>query len=314
MIATLTLSPTIDESASVPRVLPERKLRLTEATREPGGGGINVARAAHALGEPVLAVWTCGGCTGALLEELLARDGVSSRAVATRDATRTSLIVLETTSGLQYRFGAPGPTLDDQELEAIVDAVASIRPAPRFLVVSGSLPESVDPGFLMRVVAAVPADTRAVVDTSGEPLRLVRGRRVFLVKPNLRELSSIAGRPLESDPDVAGAAMDVVRSGGAEVVLVSLGAGGALLAWGGGSVRILAPTVAVRSTVGAGDSMVAGMVVALSRGLALQDAARYAVAAGSAAVMMPRTQLCRRDDVERLYHDVEAAPLHPAVE
>jgi 6-phosphofructokinase 2 len=313
MIATLTLSPTIDESASVPRVLPERKLRLSEATREPGGGGINVARAAHALGEPVLALWTRGGCTGAMLEELLARDGVPSRAVPTRDATRASLVVLESTSGLQYRFGAAGPGLDDQELEAIVDAVASIRPAPRFLVVSDSLPESVDPGFLMPVVASAASETRVVVDTSGEPLRRVQGR-VFLVKPNLRELSSIAGRPLEIDPDVAGTAMNVVRSGGAEVVLVSLGAGGALLAWGGGSVRILAPTVPVRSTVGAGDSMVAGMVVALSRGFMLQDAARYAVAAGSAAVMMPGTQLCRRDDVERLYRDVEAAPLHPAAE
>jgi 6-phosphofructokinase 2 len=248
-----------------------------------------------------------------MLEELLAREGLPSRAVPTRHPTRTSLIVLETTSGLQYRFGAPGPVLDREELEQVVEAVAGLRPAPRFLVVSGSLPEGVDPGFARRVVAAAAPETRVVVDTSGEALRRVQGGRVFLLKPNLRELSSLAGRGLEGDPDVAGAAMDVVRSGGAEVVLVSLGAAGALLAWRGGSVRILAPTVAVRSTVGAGDSMLAGMAVALSRGFGLQDAARYAVAAGSAAVMRPGTQLCRRDDVERLYRDVEAAPVHPAV-
>lgn len=307
MIATLTLNPSVDENASVAQVVAERKLRLSDAVEEPGGGGLNVARAARELGEEVLAIWTRGGHSGALLEELLASHGLPSRAVPVRGTTRTNLIVLEESSGLQYRFGSPGPALAEEEVEAVLEAVTSLEPPPRFLVASGSVPRGVAPGFHARLAAALPAATRLVVDTSGEPLRRSLEAGVFLVKPNLRELSSLAGRPLESDADIERAAAELASSGGAAIVLASLGAGGAVLAWSGGCERIHAPTVPIRSKVGAGDSTVAGMVVALARGLSVREAARFGVAAGSAAVMTPGTELCRRADVERLYPQVETA-------
>jgi 6-phosphofructokinase 2 len=312
MIATLTLNPTVDESASVGQVVPDRKLRLTAPVAEPGGGGLNVARAARELGGTVLAVWTRGGHTGELLEDLLAAEALSSRPVPVRAATRTSLIVLETSTGLQYRFGTPGAPLGDDEVDAVLDAVTSIDPPPQFLVASGSVPQGLDPGFHARLAAAVSPATRVVVDTSGEPLLRALAAGVFLVKPNLRELSTIAGRSLESDLAIEEEAIRLAASGGAEVVLASIGAGGAVLAWSGGCERIHAPTVPIRSKVGAGDSTVAGVVVALACGLSVREAARYGVAAGSAAVMTPGTQLCRRADVERLYREVDAAPQRPA--
>lgn len=313
MIATLTLNPTVDESASVEHVVPERKLRLTEPTREPGGGGLNVARAARELGEEVLAIWTRGGHTGDLLADLLEAEALPSRPVPIAGMTRTSLVVHETSSNLQYRFGTPGPRLDEAELDAVLAAIRTVDPPPRYLVASGSLPPGVDPGVYARLAAALdPKRTRLVLDTSGEPLRRAIAGRVFLVKPNLRELGTLAGRQLEGDADIQKAACGLVAASGAEVVLASVGAGGAVLAWSGGCERIHAPTVAVRSKVGAGDSTVAGVVAGLSRGLTIPEAARFGVAAGSAAVMTPGTELCRRADVERLYAELHLAVPRPA--
>jgi 6-phosphofructokinase 2 len=313
MIATLTLNPTVDESASVDRVVAERKLRLTEPAREPGGGGLNVARAARELGEEVLAVWTRGGHTGGMLEDLLEAEELPSLAVPIAGMTRTSLVVHETSSNLQYRFGTPGPRVSEAELDAVLEALRTIDPPPRFLVASGSLPPGVDRAFYARLAAAVdPGRTRLVLDTSGEPLRRAIAGRVFLVKPNLRELATLAGRELESDADIQEAACGLVAASGVEVVLASLGAGGAVLAWSGGCERIHAPTVPIRSKVGAGDSTVAGVVVGLSRGLSVPEAARFGVAAGSAAVMTPGTELCRRADVERLYAELHLAVERPA--
>lgn len=312
MIATLTLNPTIDESTTIAQVVPERKLRLEEAVREPGGGGLNVARAVRELGGDALAIWTRGGHTGALLGEILAAESLPSRPVPVRDPTRTSLIVLESASGLQYRFGFPGPALDEGEVEDVLAALLAIDPPPRFIVASGSVPRGVPPDFHARLVRAVlPRGTRVVVDTSGEPLRQALGSGVFLIKPNLRELANLSNREFETEDQIEEAACRLVGAHGAEVVLASLGAGGAVLASAGGCERIHAPLVPVRSKVGAGDSSVAGMVVALERGLSIPEAARYAVAAGAAAVMTPGTQLCRRADVERLYRELDRARPRP---
>jgi 6-phosphofructokinase 2 len=313
-IVTLTLNPTVDETASVGQVVPDRKLRLTSPVREPGGGGLNVARAAMELGEPALAVWARGGHAGELLEELLAAHGLPFRAVPVRGTTRTSLVVLETSTGRQYRFVLPGPTLEEDELRAVLEAATGLEPPPEFLVASGSLPAGVDPRFYARLAAAARPATRVVVDTSGEPLRHALAAGVFLVKPNLRELSSLAGRPLESDGAIEEAACALARSGGAEIVLASLGAGGAVLAWAGGCERIHAPTVPVQSKVGAGDSAVAATVVGLARGMGVPAAARYGVAAGAAAVMTPGTELCRRADVDRLFAEIDRAPPRRATE
>jgi 6-phosphofructokinase 2 len=142
---------------------------------------------------------------------------------------------------------------------------------------------------------------RVVVDTSGGALQRTLDARPFLVKPNLRELSQLAGHPLESDEQIEEAAQGLVREGKVAVVVVSLGAGGAVVVSEEGARTVRAPTVPIRSKVGAGDSTVAGITLALSRGESLVDAARFGVAAGAAAVMTEGTELCRREDTERLY-------------
>jgi len=127
---------------------------------------------------------------------------------------------------------------------------------------------------------------------------------VFLVKPNVRELGELVDAELTSEQQQLAAARDLIRQGRCEVVVLSLGAGGALLITADNGEHIRTPTVPIRSKVGAGDSMVAGIVLGLSRDLTLSDAVRYGVAAGAAAVMTPGTELCRREDTERLFEQM----------
>lgn len=305
-VATLTVNPTVDASTQVERVVAEDKLRCAEPTYEPGGGGLNVARVVQALGEDALALWTCGGPLGRLLGDCLDAGGLRHRPIPIEGMTRQNLIVFEETSGQQYRFGFPGPALTHEEVVRCAEAVQAIDPAPRVLVLSGSLPPGVDPEFYARVAGEAPRDTKVVVDTSGEALRRSLEARPCLVKPNLRELGQLVGKELTSDAEIERAAMSLVRDDRVEVVIVSLGAAGALVATQDGPTRLRSPMVPIRSKVGAGDSMVAGAVVGLARGWSWLDAARLGVAAGAAAVMTEGTQLARPSDVERLFAETAA--------
>lgn len=300
-IVTLTVNPVVDKSSAVDRVIAEVKLRCQEPTFEPGGGGINVARAIDELGGRALAIWTCGGWTGKMLHELLDHEGIEQLPLPISGTVRENLIVVEESTTQQYRFGMPGPRLNVDEVQACLEAIRQLDPKPDFLVASGSLPPGVDADFYSRVVREAPAGCRVIVDTAGEALKLAIRSGVYLIKPNLRELSHLAGRPLEDDAHIQRTARQLISGGHVEVVVVSLGSGGVMLITAETTLHVRSPTVPILSKVGAGDSTVAGMVLRLSQGDSIEQAARFGVAAGAAAVMTPGTRLCRREDAERLF-------------
>jgi 6-phosphofructokinase 2 len=301
-IITLTINPCIDKSSAVDRVVPERKLRCKPPTYEPGGGGINVSKAIAKLGGSSVALCAAGGATGKMLDRMLKEECIRHHVVPIAGATRENLIVFEESTTLQYRFGMPGPEMSEKECQQLLDRLSNVKPKPDYIVASGSLPGGVGTDFYARVArVGRELDSRVVVDTSREPLRLAVAEGVYLIKPNLDELAEIAGRKVTHDPEMLEAARHLVGKGHAQIVVISLGAAGALLVWGEGHARIPAPTVPIRSKVGAGDSMVAGMIMSLAKGKRLEEAVRYGVAAGSAAVMTAGTQLCRREDTEQLY-------------
>lgn len=302
VIATLTMNPTIDKGAKVDRVLAERKLRCHSLRYEPGGGGVNVSRAIRHLGGESIALYTSGGPPGEMLHALLESEGVEHRQIPVKDWTRENLIVFEETTGQQYRFGMPGPYLSEEEWRRALDALSALDPKPDYLVASGSLPPGAPNDFYARAAQlGKQIGARVIVDTSGEPLRLTAQGEVYLLKPNLRELGQLAGEPLTDEARVEQAAQNLLAEGHCEAVVVSLGAAGVMLVSREGSERLRAPIVPVVSKVGAGDSTVAGLVSSLARGWSLRDAVRFGVAAGAAAVMTPGTELCRREDVERLF-------------
>jgi 6-phosphofructokinase 2 len=299
-VVTMTLNPALDKSIHVTQVVPERKLRSDRPIHEPGGGGINVARVLHALGVHADAHWTCGGHTGERLAGLLDATGIEHHPLAIDGETREHLIVFETSTGYQFRFGTPGPILLEAELTAMEARIRGLQADTPYLVLSGSLPDSAPEDTYARLVASAPASTRVILDTSGGALaHALDAGGVFLAKPNQRELEALAGRPVEDDASLMEAARSLIDRDLVEVVVTSLGAGGALAVTKERAWHVRAPAVRVLSAVGAGDSMVAGMVAALLWGRPLVGAIRYGVAAGAAAVTTPGTELCRLEDIER---------------
>lgn len=307
-IVTLTMNPAIDTSSTVDHVVPEHKLRCQPPRHDPGGGGINVSRAIHKLGGTSLALYPAGGPTGQILHALLEQEGVAHQQIPIADWTRENVTILDAASGQQYRFVMPGPTLQEAEWQQCLDSVFALTPPPDYLVLSGSLAPGIPSDFYARLITRFRhTGVRIIVDTSGDALQSAVLAGVYLIKPNLRELGQLVGRDLTDEGQQEAAATTLVREGRCEGVVVSLGAAGAMLVSANGCERMRSPTVPIQSKVGAGDSMTAGMVVSLSHGMAIHEAARFGVAAGAAAVMNPGATLCRREDVERLYAQIRRA-------
>lgn len=305
-IITLTMNPAIDKSTGVAQVIVERKLYCNHPRFEPGGGGVNVSRAIRKLGGDSTAFFPCGGPTGEYLQKLLQQEGLTCRPIPAKGWTRENLVVLEESSGLQYRFGMPGAPLDDNEWRGCLEALVTIDRKPDYIVASGSLPPGVPDNFYARVaLIGTELGARVIVDTSGDPLRQALQEGVYLIKPNIRELGELVGKELVDEASQRQIAMEMVGSGQCTVVALSLGAGGVLLATADGCQRLQTPLVPIVSKVGAGDSMVAGIVLSLARGMEVRDAVRFGVAAGAAAVMTPGSELCRREDAVRLYEQLK---------
>lgn len=309
LIATLTLNPAMDLSVSTARVTDTQKLRCSAPRHDPGGGGINVARVVKTLGGKAVAVYPAGGPFGDLLRRSLDELGLVHRPVPIAGDTRESFTVDELESGLQYRFVLPGPVLSAQELERCLQTLAALRPAPAYVVLSGSFPPGTDLAFFDDLRAlSLRLGARLVVDLSGDPLRYAAQRGgVYLMKPSLDELASLMGRPLISEAEQQEALRSLIARGSAEIVVLSLGPEGALYAYGDRLERLRSPQVPVVSAVGAGDSMLGAIVQALADGRSVLAAVRQGIAAGAATVMRPGTELCHREDVQRLLEALEHA-------
>jgi len=311
-VVTLTMNPTIDKSAAIGHVAPDRKLRCEEPRHDPGGGGVNVSRAMRRLGGQSLALYPAGGALGQLLQELLDEEGVRHQAIPINGMTRENLTVAEASTGQQYRFGMPGPSLEEEDWQRCLEELSTLESGPDYVVASGSLPLGVPDDFYARVARQVhDRGGRLLLDTSEEPLRAAAAEGVYLLKPNMRELRQLAQSDIEDEAAQEAAVRELVERGQAEVVLLSLGAAGALLATADRLERLRAPSVPIKSKIGAGDSMVAGIVLGLSRGRSVVEAALLGIAAGSAAVMTPGTELCRREDTERLFKQLLANRSRP---
>ena len=309
-IVTVTINPVVDKSTSVAGIAPEKKLRCEQPRFEPGGGGINVARAIKKLGGDALAIYTSGGYTGRFLNDLLHQEEIQTRIIETQNYTRENLIVLDTNTNQQYRFGMPGSTILEEEWKACLQSIEEENEVD-YIVASGSLAPGVPTDIYAQIAAiAKRKGARLIVDTSGEALQAAADEGIFLLKPNLAELSSLAGREEIHAELVDDVAREIISKGNCEVVVVSLGAAGAMLVTANEIYQATPPAVKKRSTVGAGDSMVAGIVLSLSKGWELKDALRYGVATGTAATMNNGTELCKLKDVECLFPLIRAIKIN----
>jgi 6-phosphofructokinase 2 len=304
-IATLTMNPTLDIYSQVNEVVPYHKLRCEAPRRDPGGGGINVARAIHRLGGSAVALYIAGGTTGQLLHKLLRREGIEGRRIEIEKLTRENFMVTEAGTGRHFRFLFPGPELRRGEWQQSLEMLGLFSPIPAYIVASGTLPPGVPADFYARAAqVARRIGARLILDTAGDALGASLGENIFLVKPNRRELEALTGRDLADPAAQEEACRQLVAAGKCEIVILTLAGEGALLTTRNLQIRATAPKVPIVSPVGAGDSFLGGMTLALARGWPLTDAFRFGLAAGTAAVLTPGTELCRLEDTERLYAQI----------
>ncbi len=300
-IVTLTFNPALDMNTSVKEIVPERKLKCSDPLYEPGGGGINVARAIKKLGGDAIAVYFSGGDTGNKITALLQAERIRTRAVPIVDMTRQNLIILNLSSQGQYLFDMPGPLISAAELKACMDTLEQIS-AIEFLVVSGSLPKGVGPDMFFQLAdLARRKHAKLVVDTAGESLQVAVKAGAYLIKPNLKELGLLTGQENMSEENAGEAARGILQHSACEVIVVSMANKGALLITRALELKIKPPPVTVLSTVGAGDSLVGGLIYSLSNKKPLEEAIRYGVACGTSATISPGIELCRKEDAEHLY-------------
>lgn len=303
-IVTVTANPALDRATSAPSVRPGPKLRCLAPRTDPGGGGINAARVVRLLGGYATVVTTLGGSTGERLGELLRAAGLFTRIVPISGETRESLTVDDTSTSEQYRFVMPGPTLTPDEVELLIEtAVGQVVPGT-MVVASGSLsvgaPHETWAELARRVTER---GGRVILDTSGPAAQAALGSGIEVLRCNNREMAALTGRPLD-DPDSQERELRrLVDEGAAKVFVMGLGGEGSLVVSADEILRIEAPRLPMRSAVGAGDSLVGAFTLGLARGWTLGDAATFGVVAAADAHTTPGTELCRREDVERLFEE-----------
>lgn len=305
-ILTLTPNPALDISTDTPKVEPGPKLRCGLPRIDPGGGGINVARAIVHLGGSATALVATGGPTGVALVARLKQENVPVLPFPAPGETRQSLAVTETSTGQQYRFVLPGPDWTERDTAALIAAAARACAPAGVVVLSGSLPPGMNADVPSRLTAALAGlGCRLFVDTSGPALEEVvatrgTGARPAVLRMDGEEAAETAGRPLSDLADTAALARSLVAEGAARMVILARGAEGSVLATDDGAWHAAPPLVQEVSRVGAGDSFVGGFTLALARGEPPEEALRLGVAAAAAAVTTEATDLCRAEDVARL--------------
>jgi len=304
-IITITFSPCIDKSTSVPSLVPEKKMKCALPKLEPGGGGINVARALKKLGGEATAIFPSGGYTGKFFNHLLEKENIPMLIIETANETRENIIVLDESGNKQYRFGMPGTELREEEWERCLKATEGINNAG-YIIASGSLPPGIPADIYARLARiAGRKNAKFIVDTSGEALKHATDEGVYMLKPNLGELSSLAGKAELTVAEAKDIARGMIAKGKCEAMVISMGAAGAIVVTKDIIETITPPQVIKKSTVGAGDSMLAGIVHYLSSGKGMLASARYGVACGTAATMNPGTELCKKEDADRLYAQIQ---------
>jgi 6-phosphofructokinase 2 len=300
-IVTITFSPCIDKSTSVATLIPEKKMKCATPKLEPGGGGINVARAIKKLGGEAIAIFPSGGYTRKFFNHLMVNENITSVIINAMNETRENIIVLDQSTNNQYRFGIPGTELMTVEWQRCLKAVQEITDV-KFIIASGSLPPGVPTDIFAQLAKiAKQMNAKFIVDTSGEALKQAVEEGVYLLKPNISELSTLAFQEKITIDEAINIAREIIQNGKCEVIVISMGEDGAILVTKDITQIIKPPVVKRKSTVGAGDSMVAGIVYYLFIGKDIIEATKFGVACGTAATMNSGTELCRKSDAEFLF-------------
>jgi 1-phosphofructokinase family hexose kinase len=304
MIYTLTLNPAVDRELTVPIVEFDTVLRASESQVDFGGKGFNVSRLLKGLSVPSTTVGFLGGKAGEFLQEGLQSLGISTDFVWVPSETRTNISIVTQSGGHYIKVNEKGPLIEPAKQQELLDKIDSLARPGDWWVLAGSLPPGVPESFYARIVKVLNAQgAMALLDTAGESLRLGCVEKPYLVKPNADEAHMLTGLPMDTPAEIAMAAAEI-RKLGAQNVVISMGKAGALFHSSEGTWLIHTPEIDEKNPIGAGDSMVGGLVWALGRGDSLKDALGWGVASGAATASLSGTAVGSLALIEKLHSQV----------
>ncbi|MGB3344177.1 MAG: 1-phosphofructokinase family hexose kinase [Aequorivita sp.] len=299
-IVTLTLNSTLDKSANVDGIVPDKKLKCHSITYAPGGGGINVTRVLKRLEVTSTCIYPCAGEHGRLSTQLLLKEKIHPRPITVKNPIRENFAVRDTQSGLQYRFGMPENVLSNHELFRIRKTIHDNIQEGDILVLSGSIPESVPLNYYISLLNNIPKSVKVIVDSSGPVLRETLQYPLFLIKPNQKELANLVGRESLSSREQEEVALKLIHSEKVQYVVVSLGKDGAFLAYKDKIIYQGNPKFPKKSTIGAGDSMVAGLLYGILLESSPAQMLKWGVVCGVAATMIEGTGLATQANIKKV--------------
>jgi 1-phosphofructokinase family hexose kinase len=304
MIYTLTLNPAVDRELTVPAMEFDSVLRASESRVDFGGKGFNVSRLLKGMEEPSTAIGFLGGNAGKLLQEGLQNLGIGTDFVWIAGETRTNVSIVTQAHGHYIKVNEKGPLVDASKQKELLDKIDLLAKCGDWWVLAGSLPSGIADDFYARIVNVLNEhEAQAILDTSGESLRLGCAEKPYLVKPNTEEAYSLTGLPIGTPAEIAVAAAEI-RKMGAQNVVVSMGKAGALLQTPEETWLTRSPKIKEKNPIGAGDSMVGGLVWALTQGIALKESLGWGVASGAATASLSGTEVGSRPLIEELFSQV----------
>ncbi|HTL69703.1 MAG TPA: 1-phosphofructokinase family hexose kinase [Candidatus Eisenbacteria bacterium] len=308
MIATITMNPSIDQNFVVRSLVMDDANRALSVRRTAGGKGLNVSKVLRELGGPTRAYALAGGFVGDFWKHLVGELGIPFEASAVGGETRINTVLTDIGDRTQTRVSAPGPAVTGADLDGFLKKLLAVRPKPFLWALGGSLPKGAPASTYRSFVSALQKNgTPCILDADDEALRQGVKARPFCIKPNEFEMHRLIGKKLGTEAQYRTAAAALVRRG-VGIVVVSLGAKGALVVSRDRSFRLPGVPVPVKSKVGAGDSLIGGLALGLWKKLDLGRAAALGIAASTSAVMRESPRLCRRSDIAPLLRKVRIEP------
>lgn len=309
MILTVTLNPSIDRSYRVDNFQVGKIYRAQEESSVAGGKGINVTKVIKILGEDVMATGFLGGRSGEFIEEELRKMGVKCNFVKIKGETRTCIAILDPVSKTQTEILEKGPYVSPEDVEKFLNSFDRLSKDCDIITASGSAPCGVPEDIYVEVIdIAKKNGAKLILDASGAYLSKAIRARPFMIKPNKEEIEGLLNRELKDIEEIKRAALELNELG-IDVVSISLGSEGSIVAWKEGVFRLIPPRINVASSVGSGDSYVAGMAVGIKRGLDVVDAAILGTACGAANAMSYKTGYVTIENVECIKDKVKVQRL-----
>jgi len=309
MILSITYNPSVDRTLFVSSIILYSSNRVHRTETDAGGKGINVARVCAEFGIPTLATGFLGGATGEMVKCVLRRESVDYEFVEVQGETRININIEDEKGDMPTTFHEAGPKVSPEEIEKLEQFVEKMLPESTFVVTGGALPPGMpDDSFVKLIRKARKYEVPVIVDTEGEKLRKACEEKPFMIKPNLREAEELLGRPLREIHEIAEAAEEIHRKG-ITIVVISMGAAGAVLASEEGVFHAIPPAIKAVSTIGSGDSLVAGVLYGLTRKKHHVEVLQWGVAAGTATALTDGAEIARKPVIESLFGQVHLQEL-----